>query len=122
MKALYHAAAVMASAGVVSLLSISLEALELCGLDERESKRVLLPLVEGTVANVRAVGPARALTGPARRGDVKTIKRNIDALASVDKRWLQIYQLLTQKKSSESSESSESRIIGVSGSRTRQTR
>lgn len=102
MKALYHAAAVMASAGVVSLLSISLEALARCGLDEKKSRRVLLPLVEGTVANVRAVGTARALTGPARRGDVKTIERNIEALARVDKRWLQIYLLLIQKKSGES--------------------
>jgi predicted short-subunit dehydrogenase-like oxidoreductase (DUF2520 family) len=97
MKGLYHAAAVMASGGIVSLISISLEMLAQCGLDETKSKRVLLPLVEGTIANVRALGPGRALTGPVRRGDTKTIERNIEAIAPLDSRWLRIYMLLTEQ-------------------------
>ena len=111
MKELYHAAAVMASGGVVSLLSISLEMLARCGLDEHKSRRVLLPLVEATVANVRSIGPVRALTGPVRRGDTKTIERNKRALAEIDSRWLQIYQLLTENSlaSLASRESSASR-------------
>ena len=97
MKSLYHAAAVMASGGVVSLVSISLEMLTRCGLSEAESKKVLLPLVEGTIANVRAVGPAGALTGPVRRGDAGTVRRNMEALASVHSDWLEIYRLLAAR-------------------------
>ena len=108
MKELYHAAAVMASGGVVSLLSICLEALTLCGLDEHRSRKVLMPLVEATVANVRAIGPARALTGPVRRGDAKTIERNKRALAKIDSRWLQIYMLLTENSLASQKQSGES--------------
>ena len=97
MKSLYHAAAVMASGGVVALLSISLELLERCGLSGVESKRVLMPLVEGTVANVRDVGAARALTGPVRRGDAGTVRRNMKAIADVSTDWLEIYRLLAAR-------------------------
>jgi predicted short-subunit dehydrogenase-like oxidoreductase (DUF2520 family) len=97
MKSLYHAAAVMASGGVVSLVSISLEMLARCGLTEAESNQVLLPLVEGTIANVRAVGLARALTGPVRRGDTGTVKRNMEAVALIQSSWLEIYRLLAAR-------------------------
>jgi predicted short-subunit dehydrogenase-like oxidoreductase (DUF2520 family) len=94
MKSLYHAAAVMASGGLTALLSVSLEALQGCGLSEAEARRVLLPLSEATLANVREVGPHRALTGPIRRGDVSTVQHNLDALAAADAQWLAIYRLL----------------------------
>jgi predicted short-subunit dehydrogenase-like oxidoreductase (DUF2520 family) len=97
MKSLYHAAAVMASGGVVALLSISLELLERCGLSGIESKKVLMPLVEGTVANVRAVGPVRALTGPVRRGDAGTVRRNMKAVAAVSNDWVEIYRQLAAR-------------------------
>lgn len=97
MKSLYHAAAVMASGGVVALVSISLEMLARCGLSEAESKKVLLPLIEGTIANVRAVGPQRALTGPVRRGDRGTVERNMKALAAIDSNWLEVYRLLARR-------------------------
>jgi predicted short-subunit dehydrogenase-like oxidoreductase (DUF2520 family) len=94
MKSLYHAAAVMASGGVTTLLSTSLDVLQHCGLNEAQARRVLLPLTETTVANVRAVGPLRAFTGPVRRGDIGTVQRNLEALAAIDRQWLAVYQLL----------------------------
>ena len=97
MKSLYHAAAVMASGGVVALLSISLELLERCGLSGAESKKVLMPLVEGTVANVSAVGPAHALTGPVRRGDAGTVRRNMKSIADVSSDWLEVYRQLAAR-------------------------
>jgi predicted short-subunit dehydrogenase-like oxidoreductase (DUF2520 family) len=96
-KALYHAAAVMASGGVVALVSRSLEMLADCGLTEAESKRVLLPLVEGTVANVREIGAARALTGPVRRGDAGTVARNIGAVTKFDSGWAIAYIILAEQ-------------------------
>jgi predicted short-subunit dehydrogenase-like oxidoreductase (DUF2520 family) len=97
MKPLYHAAAVMASGGVTALLSASLEALQHCGLSEARARQVLLPLTEATVANVRAVGPQRALTGPLRRGDVGTVQRNLEALAAIDPQGLAVYRLLATR-------------------------
>jgi predicted short-subunit dehydrogenase-like oxidoreductase (DUF2520 family) len=94
MKPLYHAAAVMASGGVVALLSVSLDVLQRCGLSEAQARRVLLPLTKATVANVEAVGPRRALTGPVRRGDVGTVRRNLAALAASDAQGLALYRLL----------------------------
>jgi len=96
-KELYHAAAVLASGGLAALLSISLEILGRCGLGEKEARRVLLPLVERTIANIEAVGPARAMTGPVRRGDLGTIRRNTRALAGVQPDWARIYKLLAQR-------------------------
>jgi len=97
MKSLYHAAAVMASGGVVALLSYSLDMLARCGLTPSEARRVLLPLVEGTVANVSALGPERALTGPVRRGDSGTVARNLSALGAVDSGAAEIYRQLARR-------------------------
>jgi predicted short-subunit dehydrogenase-like oxidoreductase (DUF2520 family) len=97
MKSLYHAAAVMASGGVTALVSISVEMLSRCGLSEAEAMNVLLPLVEGTIANVRAVGAARALTGPVRRGDAGTVERNIKAMKETDRDWVEAYRLLARR-------------------------
>ncbi len=97
MKSLYHASAVMASAGVAALVSISLEMLGRCGLKERESIRVLLPLVEATVANIRRAGPALAVTGPVRRGDRGTVERNMKAVGAIDSDWLDIYKKLAER-------------------------
>ena len=91
MKSLYHAAAVLASGGVVSLLSVSIQMLSKCGLSDAEARKVLLPLVEGTLENVRASGPARALTGPVRRGDAGTVSRNLKAIRKHDAGRLEIY-------------------------------
>lgn len=97
MKSLYHAAAVMASGGVIALVSISVEMLSRCGLSDAEAMNVLLPLVEGTIANVRAVGTASALTGPVRRGDAGTVERNIEAMRETDKDWVEAYRLLARR-------------------------
>jgi predicted short-subunit dehydrogenase-like oxidoreductase (DUF2520 family) len=96
-KGLYHAAGVMASGGITALVSVSLEMLSGCGLSDAEAMRVLLPLVEGTIANVRAVGPARALTGPVRRGDAGTVERNMKAMEGLDQDWVGAYRLLARR-------------------------
>jgi len=97
MKGLYHASAVMASPGVLALVSISLEMLARCGLKEKESIKVLLPLVEATIAHVREVGPALALTGPVSRGDAGTVERNLKAISEMTPDWIEIYRLLSKR-------------------------
>lgn len=79
-KSLYHAAAVMACGHVVALLDTAFELLSECGIGRDEAKRALLPLVEGTLGNLRSQEPAEALTGPFARTDVETVARNLDAV------------------------------------------
>lgn len=96
-KTLYHAAAVLASGGVTSLLDMSLGALERAGFSREAALRALMPLVAGTVENVARRGTAAALTGPFARGDERTIAANRDALATLDPRVAEIYDLLGER-------------------------
>ncbi len=81
-KPLYHAAAVMASGHVTALVALASEMLVNCGLDKKTARRVLLPLLESTVANLSVSEPATALTGTFARGDLITVRRHLQALAN----------------------------------------
>jgi predicted short-subunit dehydrogenase-like oxidoreductase (DUF2520 family) len=81
-KALYHAAAVMASGNVVALFDIAVEMLARCGLTARDSREVLLPLLQSTTRNLTAREPARALTGTFARADQTTAELHLSALRS----------------------------------------
>lgn len=79
-KALYHAAAVIASGHAVALFDLACELLRDCGLDARQSRAVLLPLVASTTRNLTARPPAQALTGTFARADVATLELHLAAL------------------------------------------
>lgn len=81
-KPAYHAAAVLAAAGTISLLDAIAELGRVAGLDEAQSLAVYLPLVENTIGNARSLGIARALTGPMTRGDVGTLEAHAATLAA----------------------------------------
>ena len=72
----YHAAAAMAANHLVALL----------GQVERVADSVGVPLAayldlaRGSLADVAALGPAAALTGPVRRGDRATVEAHLAAL------------------------------------------
>jgi predicted short-subunit dehydrogenase-like oxidoreductase (DUF2520 family) len=78
-RPLYHAAAVFASNDVVAVSAIAERLFSLAGLPDPNA--AMLPLQKATVRNVGRVGAGLALTGPAVRGDVGTIQRNLQALA-----------------------------------------
>lgn len=84
-RALYHAAAVFASNYVDVLLGKAVEVLSAAGWSDGEATSGLLPLTEGTLANVRKRGPLAALTGPVRRGDVDTVERHLAALTELSR-------------------------------------
>ena len=75
-RAAYHAAACIASNHLVALLGQA----ERVGSAAGVPREALVDLVRATVENVAALGPARALTGPAARGDRETIERHRAAL------------------------------------------
>jgi predicted short-subunit dehydrogenase-like oxidoreductase (DUF2520 family) len=79
-KALYHAAAVMASGHMTALFDMATEMLSNCGLTKSRARRVLLPLLGSTFENLRTAEAAHALTGTFARADTATVRRHLDAL------------------------------------------
>ena len=97
-KALYHAAAVMASGHLTALFDLAAEMLVRCGLNEKRARAVLLPLVRSTVENLEILEPARALTGTFARADLATMRRHLAALRSqADDEALAVYLLLGRR-------------------------
>jgi predicted short-subunit dehydrogenase-like oxidoreductase (DUF2520 family) len=81
-KALYHAAAVMASGHLVALFDLAMEMLSRCGLSPHRARQVLLPLVKSTVTNLSTTAPAHALTGTFARADLSTVRAHLSAIES----------------------------------------
>ncbi len=78
-RAVYHAAASIASNFLIALEETAAELLE--GIAVAEPRRILAPLIGRTLANWTDTG-AVALTGPIARGDEATIERHRAALAA----------------------------------------
>jgi predicted short-subunit dehydrogenase-like oxidoreductase (DUF2520 family) len=79
-RAAYHAGAVLAAGGLVSLLSAAVEALGQAGVGEEEALRALLQLSRSALRGVEVRGLESGLTGPVRRGDVDVVKRHLKVL------------------------------------------
>jgi predicted short-subunit dehydrogenase-like oxidoreductase (DUF2520 family) len=79
-KPAYHAAAVLAAGGFVALLDAIAELARVAGLDEAGAMTIYGPLIEGTLANARALGIRAALTGPITRGDAGTLRTHLETL------------------------------------------
>lgn len=75
----YHAAAVLASNGLVACLAAARE--ELAGATGgRGDLEDLLPLARAALEHVEALGLDGGLTGPVDRGDAGTVRRDLEAL------------------------------------------
>jgi predicted short-subunit dehydrogenase-like oxidoreductase (DUF2520 family) len=93
-KALYHASAVLISNYTVTLAATAAGLWEAFGVDRRDGLRALLPLLQGTVANLDQHGVPNALTGPIARGDFGTLERHLNALADYRPDLLPLYREL----------------------------
>ena len=94
-KALYHAAAVMASPQVTVLFDLAIEMLAACGLSRRNAQKVLVPLLESTVNNLKSSTPGKALTGTFARGDIATVRKHLHAMSGKElAQALEVYKLL----------------------------
>jgi predicted short-subunit dehydrogenase-like oxidoreductase (DUF2520 family) len=78
LRPLYHAAAVFASNHLVTTSSIAASLFAAAGVPDPAG--AMAPLQRATLEHVEHLGAAAALTGPAARGDVGTIRRNLEAL------------------------------------------
>ncbi len=97
-KTLYHAAAVTACGHLVALIDAAIEMLTKCGLDEKNARAILTPLIKSTVTNLETQTTAEALTGTFARADVETLRRHLEILqANVAPETLEIYLRLGER-------------------------
>jgi len=93
-KGLYHAAAVAASNYLVSLVDMAFSLLASAGISEEQAPEILTPLIEGTLANIRRLGPPRALTGPIARNDHQTVLRHLGEMRRFQPQLEKLYAAL----------------------------
>jgi predicted short-subunit dehydrogenase-like oxidoreductase (DUF2520 family) len=93
-KPLYHAAAVVASNYLVSTIHLATEMLAKLGLDRQQSVPALLPLIMGTLNNIKNETTIKALTGPVERGDSITLEKHINAITKLAPVEQEVYQSL----------------------------
>ncbi len=89
-RALYHAAAAVASNHLVALLGHA----QRLGASVGVPADALMALALGSAENAVALGPAAALTGPAARGDEATLVAHIDAIGRRAPRELAAYEAM----------------------------
>lgn len=94
--ALYHAGAVSVSNFLVALIDYGLMFYQALGADKKESLRAVLPLIEGTIANIKSLGIPAALTGPVVRGDIATVQAHIEAMRERAPELLDLYNALAR--------------------------
>jgi predicted short-subunit dehydrogenase-like oxidoreductase (DUF2520 family) len=92
-KAAYHAGAAFVANYTIALVAVAERVAVDAGINPNVARRLYLPLIRGTAANLEA-GPAAALTGPVRRGDVETVAAHLAALGPGDR---QLYLLLARE-------------------------
>ncbi|HOI73940.1 MAG TPA: DUF2520 domain-containing protein [Syntrophales bacterium] len=93
-KALYHAAACMASNYLVTLIRQVEAVYESIGMDREDAVRAVWPLIGGTLRNIETMGTVRALTGPIVRGDAGTIEKHLAAFREKLPHLLETYRVL----------------------------
>lgn len=92
-KPSYHAGAAFAANYTTVLVGVAERLALAAGIHPEVARRLYLPLIRGAAANLEA-GPAGALTGPVRRGDVETVAAHLAALGPEDR---QLYLLLARE-------------------------
>jgi predicted short-subunit dehydrogenase-like oxidoreductase (DUF2520 family) len=83
-KQLYHAAAVVASNFMPILAAMSVEMWQAAGIPQALIEDMMHTLARNAAANVVALGPKDALTGPAARGDRAVVEAQSDAIGAWD--------------------------------------
>ena len=83
-KVLYHAAAALASNGLVALTAAVYDVLAAARIDKDTGRRMIVPLLDQTLSNLRDAHPPDVLTGPVARGDTGTIHAHIQSMKDIE--------------------------------------
>ncbi len=94
-KTLYHAAAVLASNSIPVLLKSAVQLLQSMEIPEEKARDMLAPLMRTSLENCFQMGTEQALTGPVARGDVETVRRELDELRERFPDAFRLYRIVT---------------------------
>lgn len=96
-KALYHAAACIASSYFFTLVDVATDLWKNFGKSKADATRAYIPLLQGSVNNIANIGFPGCPTGPITRGDVRTIQSHYAALRKHAPDTLALYRELSLK-------------------------
>jgi predicted short-subunit dehydrogenase-like oxidoreductase (DUF2520 family) len=82
-KAVYHAWGTLLSPLFLSFLVATENVACQAGLSARDARTNMLPILQQTLENYVALGPAEAFSGPIARGDLETVSRHLQALRTI---------------------------------------
>ncbi len=82
-KPLYHALGAFSSPLLVAHLAAAEKIGKKLGLKPEQTRKIIKPILQKTLQNYLEHGPAAALSGPMVRGDLETMRRNLQALKRV---------------------------------------
>jgi predicted short-subunit dehydrogenase-like oxidoreductase (DUF2520 family) len=97
LRPFYHAACVVASNHLATLLWILERMFSRLGTGERDISRVFRPIIRATLENIERTSPALAMSGPVARGGVETVAQHFDAVREVAPDLLPIFAALTRE-------------------------
>jgi len=90
-KPLYHIMCVAASNFLVGILNFAMELGKTLKLKPQKTVRILSPLIEQTLRNIKEFGSVKALSGPIERGDIETVERHILSLKRFAPQFIDFY-------------------------------
>jgi len=93
-KPIYHAAAVVASNYLVTLVNVSFDLLKEADVLNDDTQKGMLNLVKGTLNNLEKMDPEDALTGPIARGDIDTVQKHINSIKDYKPEYYKLYKVL----------------------------
>lgn len=96
-KELYHVSACIVSNYLVTLIDLGLDFLKQIGINEDDGLDALMPLIDGTIDNIKRFGTKDALTGPIARGDINTIESHLNSIEANAPNNLSLYKLMGLK-------------------------
>jgi predicted short-subunit dehydrogenase-like oxidoreductase (DUF2520 family) len=85
-RPLLHLAAVFAAGDLLALLDEARGLLTRCGVGEEDGRELLASLARGAIEAFVRRGAGAAMTGPAVRGDTRTLASHLEALAASGER------------------------------------
>jgi predicted short-subunit dehydrogenase-like oxidoreductase (DUF2520 family) len=95
LKPLYHTALCVASNFLVTLLDMAVKLCQGAGMGKGRALEVMLPLIETTISNFEQSG-TDALTGPIERGDADTVKKQLNAIETLEPKMVPVYLALAR--------------------------
>ncbi len=93
-RRLYHLSAVVACNLMSGLVGMAMRLLCDSGMNEAQALQTLGPLIRKTAGNIAKKGLPDAISGPLRRGDMKTIKAHLEVLENYPDMGM-VYRLLS---------------------------